>query len=217
MRFLLVSLIIAAASAEIVDRVAVTAGNSVVTLSEVLIQARVAALIEGHPPKFDRATLRQSADRRVEQILLRREMILGDYAPAGTEAAQAVLASLKRDRFSGDESAYRAALAEYGVSEDDLLDQLQWQVTLLRFVEFRFRPGVQIPLEDITAYYEETFLPSWKGPGKPPALDDVSDQIELLLASEQVNNLVDRWLNSTRSQLDIVYREEAFGTVEESQ
>jgi hypothetical protein len=210
MRLALLSLAIAAAHAEIVDRVAVTVANSVITLSEVELQAKVTALIEGVPPKLDPSALRQAADRRVEQVLLRREMVIGGYDPAGPDAAQAVLDSLKRERFRGDAAAYREALRDYGVSEEDLLDQLQWQVTLLRFIEARFRPGVQIPSEDVAAYYRETFLPQWKGPGEPPALDDMSERIELLLASERVNQLVDRWLNSTRAQLDIAYREEAF-------
>lgn len=200
----------ASLDAEVVDRVAVTVGNSVITLSEVKLQAAVTALIEGAPAAASSTALRQAAERRVEQVLLRREMVIGGYEPAGPEAAQAVLSSLKRDRFGGEETAYRKALAEYGVSEDDLLDQLQWQVTLLRFIELRFRPGVQISSEEVAAYYEEKFLPAWQGPGPPPALDDVADRIELLLAYEQVNNLVERWLNSTRAQLDIVFREEAF-------
>lgn len=203
--------------AEIVDRVAVTVGNSVVTLSEVLIQARVTALIEGVAPRFDGPALRLAADRRVEQILLRREMILGDYAPAGTDSAQALLDSLKRDRFRGNADAYRKGLVEYGVTEEELLDQLQWQVTLLRFIELRFRPGVQVPGEDIAAYYRETFLPSWTEAGTPPPLEDVSDRIEMILATAQLNNLVDRWLNATRSQLDIQYREDAFRDAEDPQ
>jgi hypothetical protein len=44
----------------------------------------------------------------------------------------------------------------------------------------------------------------------------MAEQIELILSSAQVNNLVDRWLNSTRSQLDIAYREEAFAAAEDS-
>jgi peptidyl-prolyl cis-trans isomerase SurA len=210
MRILLLSLAVVSARAEIVDRVAVTVGNTVITLSEVKLQAKVAALIEGAAAALDAEALRRAADRRVEQVLLRREMVLGGYAPAGPEAAQAVLESLKRDRFGGDEAAYRRALADYGVTEDDLLDQLQWQVTLLRFIEVRFRPGVQIPAEDIATYYEETFAPGWPGPGPAPALDDVAEQIENQLAAERVGSLVDRWLNATRAQLDIVYREEAF-------
>lgn len=210
MRFVLFAFLAVALRAEIVDRVAVTVGNSVVTLSEVKIQAKVAAMIEGQAPRLNSQTLRQAAERRIEQVLLRREMVFGGYEPAGPESARMVLDSLKRDRFSSDDVAYRQALEQYEVTEEDLLDQLQWQVTLLRFIEFRFRPGVQVPTEDITAYYEETFLPSWRGPGQPPPQQAMAEQIELILASAQVNNLVDRWLNSTRSQLDIAYREEAF-------
>lgn len=210
MRILALSMAMMTAQAEIVDRVAVTVGHSVITLSEVKLQAAVTALIEGASPKLDAVALRLAANRRIEQALLRREMVLGGYEPAAPEAAQSVLASLKRDRFGGDEAAYRRALADYGVSEDDLLEQLQWQVTLLRFIELRFRPGVQITSEEVAAYYEETFLPSWSGAAPPPALEDVAQRIETLLASERVNQLMDRWLNATRAQLDIVFREEAF-------
>ncbi len=209
---ILLAVLMAAAMAEIVDRIAVTVGNSVVTMSEVTTQVRVAALIDGKPIAFDEESLRSAANRLVEQTLLRREMLLADYQPAGVDAAKPVLERWKVERFSDDDSRYRQALAEYDVSEDRLLEQLQWQVTLLRFIDQRFRPGVQVPAEDVRAYYRGTFVPNWRGPegAQPPPLPEVANAIEDTIAAEQLNSLVDRWLNSSRSQLDILFRDEAF-------
>ena len=38
----------------------------------------------------------------------------------------------------------RQDLNQYGVTEDELHDALLWQLTVLRFIDERFRPGVMV-------------------------------------------------------------------------
>jgi len=198
--------------AEIIDRIGVTVGDSVITMSEIVLQLRVAALINHQQLKLDEPALKQAADRLIEQTLVRREMALGDYSAPDPQLVEPVLAELKRDRFAGSETAYQQTLRQYRVSEEDLHDQLLWQLTMLRFIDLRFRPGVQVPLEDIRSYYRETFVPQWKRDSQsdPPPIGTVRTKIEETLAQQQLDNLLDRWLNSMRTQLSIVFREAAF-------
>lgn len=214
MKTLAVILMLSAAvgHAEVIDRIGVTVGDSVITTSEIKAQLRVAALIDGKPLKLDESALRQAADRLIEQTLIRREMLLGDYSPAAPESVEPVLANLKRDRFSDNDAMYRAALKQYGVSESELKEQLLWQITLLQFVDLRFKPGVQVPIEDIRAYYRDTYLPRWRNQSnaQPPTIGQVRDAIEKTLAQQQLDSLLDRWLNAARTQLSIIYRDAAF-------
>lgn len=209
---ILLTIVFLPAQADIIDRIGVTVGDSVITMSEVALQVRVAALIENQPLKLDEASLRQSADRLIEQTLVRREMVLGDYAAPESNAIEPLLMTLKKDRFANSETAYQQALRQYGVSEEGLKEQLLWQLTLLRFIDLRFRPGVQVPLEDIRAYYRETFVPQWKKStnADPPLIGIVRTRIEETLAQQQLENLLDRWLNSMRTQISIVFRDAAF-------
>lgn len=198
--------------AGIVDRIAVTVANAVVTLEDVRTQVRVAALIDGQPLKMDSATLREAAERLVDQTIIRREMALADYTPPEPTAAATLLVELRKTRFQASEVLYRASLEAYRVSETDLVAQLQWQVTLLRFIDSRFRPGIQVAPEDVLNYYRQKFVPEWRATSSapPPPAGQVRDKIEQLLEQQQLDAAVERWLNQARTQNVIRFRDEAF-------
>ena len=195
---------------EIIDRIAVTVDTSVITMSEIVLQLRITAMLEDKPLKLDEEAIREAADRLIEQTLVRREIAIADYPAPSPDVADKALQDLKQQRY-GSDAIYRAALQKYGVTEAALKSQLLWQLTLLRFVEVRFRPSVQIPTEEVRAYYREKFTPDWQQRSNQPVptLPRVREQIESTLTEERIATAMDRWLNLTRSQLPIVYREEA--------
>lgn len=208
---LLCMLLVNSMRGEIIDRLAVTVDTSVITMSEIILQLRITAMLEDKPLKLDEEALREGADRLIEQTLVRREIAIADYPAPPPEAAGKALEDLKQQRY-GNDAIYRAALQKYGVTEAALKSQLLWQMTLLRFVEVRFRPSVQIPTDEVRTYYREKFTPDWQQRSNQPVptLPRVREQIEATLTEERIATGMDRWLNLTRSQLPIVYREEAF-------
>jgi hypothetical protein len=132
-----------AGRAEIIDRVAVVIGERVITESEMLLQMRVAAFLDAEPVKLDAAGKRQAAERLIAQTLIRREMELSRAPTPNLPEADAVLATVrKQPRLAGEEK-FAAELARYQIGEEDLRQQLLWQLTLLRFVEYRFRSAVE--------------------------------------------------------------------------
>ena len=196
---------------DVIDRIAVTVDTSVITMSEIVLQLRITAMLEDKPLKLDEEAFREAADRLIGQTLVRREIAIADYPAPSPDVADKALQDLKQQRY-GSDAIYRAALQKYGVTEAALKSQLLWQLTLLRFVEVRFRPSVQIPTEEVRAYYREKFTPDWQQRSNQPVptLPRVREQIESTLTEERIATAMDRWLNLTRSQLPIVYREEAF-------
>jgi len=203
-------LLVISVRGEIIDRIAVTVDTSVITMSEIVLQLRITAMLEDKPLKLDEEAIREAADRLIEQTLVRREIAIADYPAPSPDVADKALQDLKQQRY-GSDAIYRAALQKYGVTEAALKSQLLWQLTLLRFVEVRFRPSVQIPTEEVRAYYREKFTPDWQQRSNQPVptLPRVREQIESTLTEERIATAMDRWLNLTRSQLPIVYREEA--------
>ena len=203
-------LLVISVRGEIIDRIAVTVDTSVITMSEIVLQLRITAMLEDKPLKLDEEAIREAADRLIEQTLVRREIAIADYPSPSPGVADKALQDLKQQRY-GSDAIYRAALQKYGVTEAALKSQLLWQLTLLRFVEVRFRPSVQIPTEEVRAYYREKFTPDWQQRSNQPVptLPRVREQIESTLTEERIATAMDRWLNLTRSQLPIVYREEA--------
>ncbi|MGH9668239.1 MAG: hypothetical protein ACRD9L_27780, partial [Bryobacteraceae bacterium] len=137
--------------AEIVDRIAVTVANRVITESQILEAAHLTAFLNGEPADTSAAGKRKTADRLVEQILLRREMDLMHFSSPPAADVAPLLAQVKT-RFK-NEADFDAALRRSQISGAQLKGYLLWQLTTLRFIDFRFRPGVQVSAADLRAYY----------------------------------------------------------------
>ncbi len=199
------------ASGAIIDRIAVSAGNSVVTTSDIEREIRVTAFLNGQPPDLSPASKRTAAERMVEQRLVRHELETNRYPvpqPAEIEPALAAF----RQRYYPADADYRRAMAQYHISQQDVRDALLWQRTLLQFVDVRFRPAVQITGEEIQKYFDTVLAPRLRAaqPGKTVSLDDYRDQIEDTLAGQREDREMDTWLREARRQTPIVYHEEAF-------
>ena len=201
-----------ALGAELIDRVAVSVGATVITESELLEHLRIRALLEGIPLQLDGDSKRDAADRLIQQALIRREIEATRYVTPEAALAQPLLATFKLSRFHNDTGQYQAALQSAHVTEAEVQAGFLWQLTVLRFIEFRFRPGIQIAPEDIRDYYEKKFLPDWRSRSKepPPSASDAASAVEEILLQERIDNQLDRWISLTRTQVSIRYRDEVF-------
>lgn len=206
----LAGLLAAAAGAAIVDRIAVSVGNRVLTETDIDREIRITALLNGGKPDFSPANKRQTAERMVDQTLVRNEVEANRYPPPSAADTAAALEEEKA-RF-GNDAAYRRALAGYGVSEDDLKARLTWQLTLLRFIGVRFRPGIQITPEEILKYFNEHMRAGLieAHPGQTPSVDDYSAGIEQTLISQAADLQVEQWLKEARRRTHIQYHDEVF-------
>lgn len=98
-------------------------------------------------------------------------------------------------------------MATYGIDEEDLKARLLWQLTVLRFIDARFRPAVLVTDEDMEKYFNQHKQQlEAANPGKG-TLDALKPQIEDILAGEGVNQLLDEWLDQQRKSIKIVYLE----------
>jgi len=197
--------------AEIIDRIAVSVGNQAITTSDIERETRIAAFLNRTAPDFSPAGRRATADRMVEQRLILRELENSRYpAPAAAEI-DPILDKFKKDNFASDED-YRRALAESGIAEQQLRDELLWQRRLLLFLNVRFRPSAQVSEQDIEDYFSKTVEPAARAahPGQPVTLEEYRDQIEEKLTGEQVDKQMSAWLASQRSRSEVVFHPEAF-------
>ncbi len=203
-------LLTAGFQAEIIDRIAVTLDNQVITESEITLELRLTGFLNGDPPDFSPAAKRKAADRLIEQKLVRREMQVGRYTQPSLEEVGPMLQQIQAQRFPSAEE-YRPALAKYGISEDELKAHLLWQLSLLRFIDIRFRPGVQVTDDEIRAYFKQNLAELEKqAPAGKVSLDDVHDQIRHILTNKGVDKQLDDWLAEARKRTHIEYHQEAF-------
>ncbi len=187
---------------EIIDRIAVSVGNAVITQSEIEQEIRITAFLNNEPADFSAEARRKAAERLVEQKLVRREITLSRYpVPPASDAEPGLKRLMARYPNAG---AFQNALEKYGIGERELMDHLLWQLTLLRFVDVRFRPGVQVSDQEVREYFEKKLAPA------AASLDDVREKIQEVLVSERVDRDLDQWLKLARQRVGVEYRKDAF-------
>jgi peptidyl-prolyl cis-trans isomerase SurA len=189
---------------EIIDRIVITVGNQVVTQSQIDGEIRVTAFLNRAKVDLGADARKQAAGRLIEQALIKREMDLSRYPLPELSDAGESLESLKAT-YSSD-ADFQNALQASGITADDLTRRLWWQLTLLRFIDYRFRPGIQIPASDVQAYYRQQ-VSEWQQKGtKPiPSLEESRDQIEEILTQKRIDQALEAWIQDTRKQVPITY------------
>jgi hypothetical protein len=201
-----------AAGQDVLDRVAVSIDLEVITLSTIHRQVRMSAYLAGELPQFTPEARRAAAERLIDQALVRREMSLSRYTPIPMAEVRQNLEQY-RDKLGLTTETFAAELERFGFTPDDFLQELYWQATLLRFVQFRFSPSVQVNDDEVREYYEQDYAPRLRQmvPGQePPPLAEVRERVVGILASRKENLVLEDWLRQTRGLARIRFHEEAF-------
>jgi hypothetical protein len=212
MRSLFVLLMIAGASSAVVvlDRMAVIVGKHVVKTSDIDWDLRVTEFLNREPLDFTPQGRRKSAERLIDQEIIRQEIVTGNYRRPPDSDAAALDSQLKRDRFGGSDQRMRAELQRYGITEDHLRVQLLWQLTVLRFIDERFRPAVIVPDEEVHAYYDQHLAALRRQHPENSSFDAVEPKIRSLLEGQRINENFNQWLEQARKRERIEYKQEAF-------
>jgi peptidyl-prolyl cis-trans isomerase SurA len=191
------------ATAEVIDRI-IAAVNAHVILQSDLDEALCyeALLTYRSLAQFTDDDRRVVLDRLIDQELLREQMKSADFAHATDAEVNARLAEARKQypQAASDE-AWHALLAQYHLTERDLLAHVRQQIDVMRLVDARLRPGVQIDSKSIEAYYRDQFVPRLKQSGLSDVpLAEVSAKIRELLTQEKVSELLVSWLQTLRSE-----------------
>jgi hypothetical protein len=200
-------LCVATQGAVLLDRIAIVVDNHPIKDSDIDRDIRIAALLNGDRVDASAAARKQAANRLIDQALIRREIEIAAFPPAKPEETDQMVEQLRKQRL-GSDAVYRAALEQYGVTDAQLRRQLDWQITVLHFVELRFRPAVQVSEEDIQDYFDQHQADLRQHAGAEPlTLAGVHDAIEQQLTGERVNQQFFAWLDETRKSARIQYLE----------
>ncbi len=195
------------ATAVIIDRIAIIAGNAIVKDSDIDRDIRVTSFLNNQPLDLGAAARKKAASRLIDQIFIRREIRIGAYPTSTLAEADRQLDSLKKQRFR-TKAQFEQALRRYGLTELELRTQFQWQLTVLRFIDERFKPAVMVSDQEIEKYYRDHAAALRRQhPGK--SLDELRDHIRDILTGEQVNKQFFAWLDDQRKNNKIVFREES--------
>lgn len=191
------------ANAVIVDRIAITVGVKAITDSEIDRRIRLTAFQNGEKPDFSLASRRTAAQRLIDQRLVEREMEVGRYPLSSAGTGKTLLADYEKNNYASSQAGMDAALHAYGLTEQDLEEELTLQSDMLTFLNLRFRPAVQVTDRDVRSYIAEHS----PGPADAAASAQLRAAVEQKLTIERAEKELDTWLRDQRTRTKIQYNE----------
>lgn len=204
--FVIALLLAGVAAAQVVDRMVAVVNKRVILESELDQATRVEFLLQAKPiEQLAPADRLAVLERLIDRSLLEQQIV--DPAMLNP-SAEDLAAKIKELRAglpgAGSDERWNTILAGYGLTQQDVEDQLTSQFRILRFIDLRFRSLVQVDKDAISAYYQDKFLPEVrKRNAAEPKLSEVSDRIEQILAEQRIDGLLNNWLKTLRAQARI--------------
>jgi hypothetical protein len=209
------------ASRVVLDRVVAVVNNQAILASDLDDEMRLSVL---DPSRGGRSTL--TRQRALEQLIgrsliqqqIREEDEQADHPSQGEVDAR--LAEIRKElpacvrQNCASDAGWRTFLAAHGLTPQRVESYLRYRIEILRFIERRFRQGIQISPEEIAAYYHDTLLPQYTAGETIPVLDKVAPRIQEILLQQHVNVLFDDWLKDLRKQGEVEVLDPALETPE---
>jgi hypothetical protein len=182
---------------QVVDRIVAHIEDDIVTQSEVQELAAYQELVDGHAESDDRVL-----NELIEQWVVNNEATSTQFPPAAESEVNREVARIQ-GRFPSPQ-AYSQRLVELGLTPEAVKRMVAREIYLARYLDYKFRPAVQVSDDDIAKYYKEQLVPTLtaKGQAAPP-LDKVTEQIREVLVQQGVSERAATWFDETKSRLKI--------------
>ena len=188
---------------DVVDRLVAIVNNDIILESDVDEEERFSRLYPYRITSGDTAR-DQAITRLIDRaLILQQERGVQPEIPNTTVEEEE--ADLRKDLPAcaaadcASDTGWQKFLTSSGFTEAELRDRLRQRAEVLRFIEQRFRSGIQITDKQVEDFYTGTMLPQYKKEhATPPALDVLAPRIEELLLQQQVSSLLDQWLKTLR-------------------
>ena len=182
---------------EEVDGISARIADDIVTESEVRELGAFQQLVEGQAKsRADR--IRELAD----QWIVRAEADAAGYPQPPAEDVERAWAQLVA-RFRSPEE-FHERCAALGLSPAAIRRMLTQQLYLARFLDFRFRPAVQVDQKQIEDYYRSELLPPLQARGQTlPSIESVAETIREVLVQRAISARAAQWLDETRQRVKI--------------
>ncbi len=194
----------------VLDQVVAVVNRHAILLSDVEDEVRLSILDAGRAGEgqvTEQRALEQLISRAlIEQQIRQEDLRTVDPSPeevnARVEEIRKQLPACMRQNCVSD-AGWKAFLAAHSLTEQRVEAYIRYRLEILRFIEQRFRQGIEISQQQIEDYYRNTLAPQYAPGEAVPSLDTVAPRIQEILLQQQVNELFDNWLNNLRGQGDV--------------
>jgi hypothetical protein len=184
-------------SARIVDRIVARIEDDIILMSQVRELGAFQQLVDGHAESDDKLL-----QELIEQWMVETEATASHFPQPAQSEIDRELTRLK-EHFAHPEN-YASRLNDLGLSAAQVRQLLSRQIYVERYVDYKFRPSVQIEPADIDAYYQKVLLPDLAKNNQPaPHRAEVEEQIRELLIQRGISDMTVKWLDDTKARLRI--------------
>jgi len=197
-----VTLVSSSCRAEVIDRIVATVNGQIILLTDWEDSLRFEAFSSGRSlEKFTAEERKAVLDRLIDQELLREQLRAADIQHASAEEVAQRMADIRKQYPDAEtELGWRAVLDRYRLSEDGLKSRITTELDLMRLVDARLRPTVNVDSKSIESYYNQELLPQLRQSGaQNPPLAEVTSKIKELLTQKKISQLLITWLQSLRA------------------
>lgn len=194
----------------VLDRVVAVVNTRAILASD-LREEMALSILEPNDGDPGAETPQEALQRLISRTLIRQQIREEDarsVEPTAEEVQQRIVEIRKqlpvcaRENCATD-AGWQVFLVHHGITERRVQAYLRSRMEILRFIEIRFRQGIQISQQDVETYYRNTLVPQYQ-PGQPvPQLSAVAPRIEEVLLQQQVSSMFSGWLDSLRNQGEV--------------
>ena len=149
----------------------------------------------------------QAIERLIDRTLILQQAKLQPDSAVTDAEAQEQLHLLRKEipacaeYHCETEQGWEKFVNHEGFTVAELNQRWKERMQVLKFIEIRFRSGIDISQAQIKAYYDEKLLPEYaKRNATAPKLDVLNDRIHEILLQQQVSALLLDWLKSLKAQ-----------------
>lgn len=189
---------------EVLDRVIATVNGHAILQSDWDDELRYECFMSGRSMQDLSAEDRRAAfERLIDQELLTAQMSSPDFKPVPADEINAQMDQLEQ-QFARDHNgqAWGEALSSYGTTKAEVATHVAAELNSLRLVDERLRPSIQIESADVQQYYQKEVLPKMQK-DQQISLQEATPKIRELLVQQKMNDLLNSWLQTLRSQAQI--------------
>ena len=199
-----------AAPPEVLDRAVAVVNNHAILSSDLDEEIRLSVLDPGRGGEGV-LTRKRALEQLISRTLIQQQIREEDAQAAEPSQSEvdARLVQLRKElptcvrQNCVSDAGWKVFLAVHDLTQERVEAYLRYRLEILRFIELRFRQGIQISQQEIETYYNDILVPQYAAGEAVPSLDAVATRIQEILLQQQVNVLFDDWLKNLRQQGDV--------------
>jgi hypothetical protein len=187
-------------NAEIIDRIAAVVNDDVITHTEVIAIEKLGLNISGLPKSEN--TLKD----RVHHHLVIQQIQRQPPPTVTLEMIRGTVDSFTREHGGNEELL--VFLNSIGMNYEDFENEVREQLSIREFINLRFRPFVNVRIEEAEKYYNEVYKPELEREGKEvPSFGESFESIQSNLAASRVVERTKEWLVQLEEEASIYVKE----------